>query len=232
MCLYYKMFRCFLLYVVLSFCFVLHAISLAEVEKKFFKKDFQTAKQNLKTILENDENNKKALSLLGDIYLYEKKYIQSLQIYKEIISLFPSSAYERYRIGQIYLELKKYALSLTFFQEAYSQNKQLKESLFQIGYIHLYKYRDKNQTIHFWSKFIEEKPEDVQREKIEKIIAILKDKDFSLDKYKNSASIEELLLFGGKIPNSKGIKVKDIVGGNERLKSQNITKGIVEDDGL
>ena len=201
-------------------------------EKYFFEKKFRNAKDILLKIITQKTDHTKAISLLGDIYLFQKNYREAISQYRKAIELSREPSIEYFRLGQAYLELDQDQISKGSFQKAYTQNPGLKRALFQIGYIALFFERDKKQTIQYWKQFIREAPDDPQYEKVKRAIALLEDPNFKIPPKGSDISLQEALLLGTDDLKAKSVNTKDKKAGNEKSKTSNKTKELLEDEEL
>ena len=203
-----------------------------KAEKLFFEKKFNRTAILLKRILNNNPNHPKALSLMGDIYLFQKAYHKAIYKYKHALKTSSNKSIEHFRIGQCYLELKQFDNAKDYFQQSYILNTKMKTALFQIGYITLFYERNKLKTIQYWEQFTEEAPNDPQYEKIKRAIELLKDSNFKIPPLGSNISIEEALLFGQNSLKAKLIKTKNKKAGDAKSKINNKIKEILEDEEL
>ena len=203
-----------------------------EAEKYFFEKKFRNAESLLLRVILRKPDHTKALSLLGDIYLFQKDHRGAISQYQKAIGSSKEPSIEYFRLGQAYLELDQDQISKSSFQKAYVHNPNLKRALFQIGYIALFFERDKKQTIQYWKQFIREAPNDPQYEKVKRAIALLEDPDFKIPPRDSDVSLHEALLLGTDNLKADSARTEDETAGNERSKTNNKTKELLEDEGL
>ena len=202
-----------------------------KAERYFFEKKFGIAKSLLRKLVTQKKYHMKAISLLGDIYLFQKNYKEAIAQYQKAIQLSTEPSLEYFRLGQAYLELDQDQLAKSSFQKAYAQNPNLKRTLFQIGYIALFFERDKKQTIQYWKQFTQEAPDDPQHEKIRKAIALLEDPKFKIPAKDSTLSLQEALFLGDNLK-AKSTKTEDEKAGNEKSKTSHKIKGLLEDEEL
>lgn len=198
----------------------------------YFDQKFAVADALLSKILEQRPDHGAALSLKGDIALYQKKYDRALQAYRMAAEIAEHPAHEFYRIGQVQIEKGDATAAREAFLKSYAIDSQLKINLFQAGYVYLTLDRDKEKTIEYWQKFVDEAPEDAQRENVIKALALLKNPDFILPAADSNISLEEALLLGGKQVEASKAEVKDSQAGLEEAKTSNETEGLLEDNEL
>ena len=200
-------------------------------EKAFFQKKFREAKFYLERSIKEEPASYKAYSYLGDIYLLEEEYEKAEKYYKKAIVYSPNPAKEYFRLGQVYIKKGEYKKAEDAFKKAYSLDPSLKPSLFMIGYIALFFERNKEKVISYWERFIQEAPQDPQREKIEKVLALLRDKDFILPPPGSDVPLEEVLRLG-KYIKPEDIKPKVQGEKEEKEKEKNQKFDLIEEDSL
>ena len=203
-----------------------------KAETYFFTKQFQSARSLLLKIIRKRPEHFQAISLLGDTYLFQKRYKQAIFQYQKAVILSPRPAIEYFRLGQAYLELGQGQISKGFFQKAHTKQPNIKRALFQIGYIALFFERDKVQTIRYWKQFIREAPDDPQYKKIKKAIALLEDPDFKIPEEGSEIPLKEALLVGSIDLQAESVEVKHETGGDATSKTSNQTKELLEDEKL
>lgn len=198
----------------------------------FFEKKYQTASDLLKKVISEKPDHAVAASLLGDSYLFQGKYELAIQYYRRAVELTEKPAKEKYRIGQAYIGLEKGKEAYRSFKEAVEIDPWLKQAYFQMGYVQLVFFRNKDSVISHWQKFIEIAPDDVQYEKIKRILKMLRNPDFKLPPAGSDVSLEESLRLGGKVIEVEDVELKDKQAGHEKTRINNQTEGLIEDEGI
>jgi len=203
-----------------------------KAQQYFYAKKFSIASQLLKTILSQKPDHGEALSLMGDVFLMNQKYNDAIVYYNQAKEVKSNVYIEEYRLGQVYTELQKPQKAIYHFVAAYQKNNKLHISLYQCGYVSLVQLRDKEKTINYWQEFILKAPDDPQRPKIERVIALLRDVNFKLPDKNSDISIEEVLLLGGQTIASQKLNPHDKQAGHEKDKTNNNNQGLLDDDEL
>ena len=79
-----------------------------EVNRNLAKKEFISAENNLKKILEKNPKNLKALFFLGSVYLELKQFENSKKLLNEVIELDPKIANAHNNLGVVYIKLRDF----------------------------------------------------------------------------------------------------------------------------
>ena len=58
---------------------------ISKTKKSLLKKNYDDALKNLYLIIEQDTNNLSALSTIGDIKVFQRKYIDAIEVFDKII---------------------------------------------------------------------------------------------------------------------------------------------------
>ena len=93
-----------------------------EVYKNINTKNFILAENNLSKILDIDQNNIKALFLLGSIFLQTGKLIKSKQYLEKVIEKDPNIANAYSNLGIVYIKLKEFIKAKKFLYKALEIN--------------------------------------------------------------------------------------------------------------
>ena len=200
-------------------------------KKYFFEKKYDAASEIMQNIIKKQPNHAEALSILGDIYLFKNDFYKALDFYKRAEPLSASPAIENFRMGQIYIKQDKPDDAIQSFQRALEFKPSMKISLYQIGYVELVLKRDKGKTITTWRRFLDESPYDKQNEKIRSALKCLEDPNFKLPQRNEDASLEDALLFCG-VYEASSENISSETAGHEEVKTDNTTRGLIEDDDL
>jgi len=203
-----------------------------QAESYYFEKKYEAALDALLNVIASEPNHPQASSYIGDIYLIMHEYEKALQYYNIAKEVSPEKGKEYFRIGQVYMAIKKPDLAIESFQKAYSLSPGFKPSLYQLGHIYLMDKRDKQNTITYWRRFLQEAPTDYQYEKIKKILAILEDPDFEIPPESSGISVIDAL-------NDRAIKAGDVTledtsAGSANDRTNNTTEELLDnvDDGI
>ncbi len=203
-----------------------------KAEAYYFQKKYEIALKMLEAVLEKTPDNAKALSYTGDIYLIKKDYDKAIQRYNQSVELSADPAMDYFRLGQVYTARKEIPQAKENYQKAYSLNPSKTASLFQLGYLSLVYERDKNACIRYWRDYVLRTPNDPQKEKIQKVIDLLKNPDFVIPPLGSDISLEEALIMGGKTSREEEVDLKDKTTGHEKGKISNESKGLLDDENL
>lgn len=201
-----------------------------KAEKFYFEKKYEISTQILLKILDTTPEHPGANSLLGDIYFYKGQYEKAISYFLRSIEVSPSPSSEYFRLGQCYSRLKKSADAIDAYSKAYSLDEKLKVALFQMGYVYLYQERDKAKTVRYWRQFVDEAPQDPQREKIIFVLTILENPEFVLPSQDSGISIDEALRIGGKAITAESVKTSDKLAPHEKAKEKNQIQDLPPED--
>jgi tetratricopeptide (TPR) repeat protein len=208
------------------------AVSLKRAERLFFSRKYETAAALLRKIVDEEPENGRANSLLGDVYYLQGKYEKAISHLTRATELNEKRAADYFRLGQTYEKLKKSREAVRAYGKAYENDDSMKEALFQTGFVYLSLDRNKAKTIEFWQRFVDEATRDPQREKVATVLKFLKDPNFVLPDKNSPISLEEALLLGGQ-GNTAEIKTgEDKSAGHESAKEKNDGKELLDDDSL
>lgn len=208
------------------------AQALKRAERLFFSKKYETAAVILRKITDEDPENGRANSLLGDIYYLQGQYEKALSHLLRAVELNEQKAPDYFRLGQTYEKLKKSREAIQAYQKAYENDESMKEALFQIGFVYLSLERNKKKTIEFWQRFVDEAITDPQREKVITVLKFLNDPNFVLPDKNSPISLEEALLLGTAGASSEIKTGEDKSAGYEKAKEKNDSKELLDDDRL
>lgn len=206
--------------------------ALRRAERLYFSRKYETAAALLRKIVDEEPENGRANSLLGDIYYIQGRYEKSLSHLMRASELNENKAPDLFRLGQAYAKLNRPKEAIRSYQQAYEIDDSMKESLFQLGFVYLSLERNKKKTIEYWQRFVDEAVGDPQREKVATVLKFLNDPNFVLPPKGSPISLEEALMLGGN-PGNGEIKTGDDKGaGYEKEKEKNDTKELLDDDKL
>lgn len=206
--------------------------ALKRAEKLYFSKKYETAAALLRKITDEEPENGRANSLLGDIYYLQGQYEKALSHLLRAAELNDNKAADYFRLGQTYEKLQKSKEAIRSYLKAYESDKNMKECLFQIGFVYLSLERNKNKTIEFWQRFVDEAVTDPQREKVVTVLKFLSDPNFILPDKNSPISLEEALMLGGVAGNGEVKTGEDKAAGHEKEKEKNDSKELLDDDKL
>jgi len=206
--------------------------NLKRAEKLYFSRKYETAAVILRQITDEEPENGRANSLLGDIYYLQGQYEKAISHLLRAAELNEQKAPDYFRLGQTYEKLNKPKEAVRCYQKAYEYDESMKESLFQIGFVYLSLERNKKKTIEFWQRFVNEAVTDPQREKIITVLKFLNDPNFVLPDKNSPISLEEALMLGGGAGNGEVKPGEDKSAGHEKEKEKNDSKELLDDDKL
>lgn len=206
--------------------------ALLRAEKLYFSRKYETAAALLRKITDEEPENGRANSLLGDVYYLQGQYAQALSHLLRAAELNENKGPDYFRLGQTYAKLAKPREAVRAYQQAYESDDAMKEALFQIGFVYLSLERNKKKTIEYWQKFVDEAPGDPQREKVITVLKFLADPNFVLPDKSSPISLEEALLLGGGAGNGEVKTGEDKGAGYEKEKEKNDGKELLDDDRL
>ena len=205
---------------------------LAKAEKFYFAKKFESASVLLKQICEEDPENGRANSLLGDIYIFQGQFDKAVSHLLRAAELNAQNAPDLFRLGQAYEKSGKSKDAISAYQRAYAADAQLKEALFQKGWVYFTAERDKAQTIAAWKQFVAEAASYPQHPKVVAVLKILEDPNFVLPEKGSPVSLDEALMLGKQPKDEKPAPPKEMGAGYEKEKEKNDPKELLDDDKL
>jgi len=203
---------------------------LKKAEKLFFAKKYETSAALLRKIVEDEPENGRANSLLGDIYYMQGHYDKALSHLTRASELNENKAADFFRLGQTYEKMKRSKEAIRCYLKAYELDESMKESLFQAGFVYLSHERNKKKTIEYWQRFVDEALQDPQREKVATVLKFLNDPNFILPDKNSPISLEEALMLGGAGSASETKTGEDKGAGHEKEKENNTSKELLDDD--
>lgn len=206
--------------------------ALKRAEKLFFAKKYETAAALLRKIVEDEPENGRANSLLGDVYYLQGQYEKAISHLLRATELNENKAADFFRLGQTYERMKKSKEAVRAYLKAYENDEAMKEALFQTGFVYLSLDRNKKKTIEYWQKFVDEAHHDPQREKVATVLRFLKDPNFVLPDKDSPISLEEALMLGGTGGAAETKTGEDKGAGHEKEKEKNDGKELLDDDRL
>lgn len=206
--------------------------ALKRAEKLFFAKKYETAAALLRKIVEDEPENGRANSLLGDVYYLQGQYEKALSHLMRASELNDYKAADYFRLGQTYERMKKPKEAVRAYLKAYENDDAMKEALFQTGFVYLSLERNKKKTIEYWQRFVDEAHKDPQREKVATVLRFLKDPNFVLPDKDSPISLEEALMLGGSGGAGETKTGEDKGAGYEKEKEKNDGKELLDDDKL
>ncbi|MFZ5629722.1 MAG: tetratricopeptide repeat protein [Spirochaetota bacterium] len=206
--------------------------ALKRAEKLYFSKKYETAAALLRKITDEEPENGRANSLLGDVYYIQGQHEKALSHLLRAAELNDHKAPDFFRLGQTYEKLQKPKEAVRAYQKAYESDEGMKEALFQIGFVYLSLERNKKKTIEFWQRFVDEAVTDPQREKVITVLKFLNDPNFILPDKNSPISLEEALMLGGGAGNGEVKTGEDKGAGHEKEKEKNDSKELLDDDKL
>lgn len=186
----------------------------------------------LRKIVEDEPENGRANSLLGDVYYLQGQYEKSLSHLMRASELNEYKAADFFRLGQAYERMKKPKEAVRAYLKAYENDDAMKEALFQTGFVYLSLERNKKKTIEYWQRFVDEAMKDPQREKVATVLRFLKDPNFVLPDKDSPISLEEALMLGGSGGAAETKTGEDKGAGYEKEKEKNDGKELLDDDKL
>lgn len=205
--------------------------ALKRAEKLYFAKKYETAAALLRKIVEDEPENGRANSLLGDVYYLQGQYEKAISHLTRASELNDYKAPDLFRLGQTYEKMKKPKEAIRTFLKAYEADDNMKESLFMTGFVYLSHERNKKKTIEYWQRFVDEAVTDPQREKVATVLKFLNNPNFVLPDKNSPISLEEALMLGG-VSGSETKTGEDKGAGHEKEKEKNDGKELLDDDKL
>lgn len=206
--------------------------ALKRAEKLFFAKKYETAATLLRKIVEDEPENGRANSLLGDVYYLQGQYDKAISHLLRASELNEHKAADLFRLGQTYEKMKKPKEAIRTFLKAYEADENMKECLFMTGFVYLSHERNKKKTIEYWQRFVDEAVSDPQREKVATVLRFLNDPNFVLPDKNSPISLEEALMLGGTGAGAETKTGEDKGAGHEKAKEKNDGKELLDDDKL
>jgi len=168
-------------------------------EHYFFNGKFAMAERFLLQALDADPENPQIYTYLGDILFSRGKHIDALKMYRIVDELKPSGQ-NCFRMGQVYYDLNDGRSAIANFRKTIELDPSIKFAYYHIGLTYLMLFREKENAIAFWNKFIEVSPEDPQIETIREAVDILSNPAFILPPFGSNVSVAHALKIGGYSP--------------------------------
>jgi len=168
-------------------------------EHYFFNGKFAMAERFLLQALDADPENPQIYTYLGDILFLRNKHIDALKMYRIVDELRPSGQ-NCFRMGQVYYDLNDGRSAIANFRRTIEIDPSIKFAYYHIGLTYLMIFREKENAIAFWKKFIEVSPEDPQIETIKEAVDILSNPAFILPPFGSNVSVAQALKIGGYSP--------------------------------
>jgi tetratricopeptide (TPR) repeat protein len=206
--------------------------ALKRAEKLFFAKKYETAAALLRKIVEDEPENGRANSLLGDVYYLQGQYEKALSHLMRASELNEYKGADYFRLGQTYEKMRKPKEAIRAYLKAYEIDESMKTALFQTGFVYLSHERNKKKTIEYWQRFVDEAVTDPQREKVVTVLKFLNDPNFVLPDKNSPISLEEALMLGGAGTGAETKTGEDKGAGHEKEKEKNDGKELLDDDKL
>lgn len=206
--------------------------ALKRAEKLYFSKKYETAAALLRKIVEDEPENGRANSLLGDVYYLQGQYDKAISHLMRASELNEHKAPDYFRLGQTYEKMKKPKEAIRAYLKAYEADESMKEALFHTGFVYLSHERNKKKTIEYWQRFVDEAVSDPQREKVATVLKFLNDPNFVLPDKNSPISLEEALMIGGAGQGGETKTGEDKGAGHEKEKEKNDGKELLDDDKL
>ncbi|MBS0616880.1 MAG: CDC27 family protein [Spirochaetes bacterium] len=206
--------------------------ALKRAERLFFSKKYETAAALLRKIVDDEPENGRANSLLGDVYYLQGQYEKAVSHLLRAVELNENKALDYFRLGQTYTKLKKSKAAISAFLKAYEADDAMKTALFHTGFVYLSLERNKQKTIDYWQRFVDEAHNDPQREKVVTVLKFLRDPNFVLPDKNSPISLEEALMIGGTGNGGETKTGEDKGAGYEKAKEKNDSKELLDDDKL
>ena len=147
-------------------------------QEHYFKKNFHTAAELLKRVVEADPEHAEAHAYLGDVFLMQQQPDAAIAHIRIAIELSKDASREWFRLGQALFLKKDPDGALEAYKRAYTADPKLHEVLFQTGTVKLHLLRDPKATVRDWKAFRKLVPSDPQGPAIDRAIRILEDPNF------------------------------------------------------
>lgn len=106
------------------------------VEENLARQNFILAEDNLKKILSIDENNLKALFLLGSVFIQTGKFESSIKYLDKVIKIDPNIANAQNNLGIVYIKLKKFETAKKFLNKALDINPNHLDAFNSLGIVY------------------------------------------------------------------------------------------------
>ena len=106
------------------------------VDENLARQNFILAEDNLKKILNIDENNLKALFLLGSVFIQTGKFESSIKYLDKVIKIDPNIANAQNNLGIVYIKLKKFETAKKFLNKALDINPNHLDAFNSLGIVY------------------------------------------------------------------------------------------------
>ena len=125
-----------------------------KVNENLAKKNFSLAEDNLKKILDIDENNLKALFILGSVFIQTEQLDSAIDYLNKVNNIDPNIANVHNNLGIVYIKLKKFQDAKKFFNKTLEINPSHLDAYNSLGIVHA-ELGDLNQALFIVKKVLE-----------------------------------------------------------------------------
>mgnify|MGYP000904139288 FL=1 len=125
-----------------------------KVNENLAKKNFSLAEDNLKKILDIDENNLKALFILGSVFIQTEQLDSAIDYLNKVNNIDPNIANVHNNLGIVYIKLKKFQDAKKFFNKTLEINPSHLDAYNSLGIVHA-ELGDLNQALFNVKKVLE-----------------------------------------------------------------------------
>lgn len=125
-----------------------------KVNENLAKKNFSLAEDNLKKILDIDENNLKALFILGSVFIQTEQLDSAIDYLNKVNNIDPNIANVHNNLGIVYIKLKKFQDAKKFFNKTLEINPSHLDAYNSLGIVYA-ELGDQNQALFNVKKVLE-----------------------------------------------------------------------------
>ena len=125
-----------------------------KVNENLAKKNFSLAEDNLKKILDIDENNLKALFILGSVFIQTEQLDSAIDYLNKVNNIDPNIANVHNNLGIVYIKLKKFQDAKKFFNKTLEINPSHLDAYNSLGIVYA-ELGDLNQALFNVKKVLE-----------------------------------------------------------------------------
>lgn len=125
-----------------------------KVNENLAKKNFSLAEDNLKKILDIDENNLKALFILGSVFIQIEQLDSAIDYLNKVNNIDPNIANVHNNLGIVYIKLKKFQDAKKFFNKTLEINPSHLDAYNSLGIVYA-ELGDLNQALFNVKKVLE-----------------------------------------------------------------------------
>lgn len=162
---------------------------MERAEEHFFSQRYNVALQLFEVIIKRDPENARAYRFAGDAYLLQGKLKEAEERFHVARELSQEPQEEWFRIAQTRILAKDGKKAEEALHKALALKPDMHLCHFYLGLVAYRLFRDKEKAITHWENYIKSNPAD--KKKVERAIAILKDKNYVIPYRSDHSDIDD-----------------------------------------